>query len=123
MALARTEGAMEIAGGAAPPFDRALDEAEGFFEGSDQLRRHDVVSDGGRGRLVADALGQLQDEIIGLDPLRNMDQVAQQRRKIAHDAAFRPPARRRTGAGGIQSKRSASVRPSSRASSATKPAK
>src|SRR5580658_5298803 len=53
MALARTEGAMEIAGGAAPPFDRALDEAEGFFEGSDQLRRHDVVSDGGRGRLVA----------------------------------------------------------------------
>ncbi len=125
VALARAEGAMEVAGGAFLPLDRTLDEAQRVVEGAAKLVGDDVVADRLLGMCLRDALGELQDEIALVDPLRDLDQVAQQGARVggvAHADALRPRPRRGT-ATGCQAATAASVMPSDRASSFTNTAK
>ena len=76
--FARAERAVEIAGRAAAPLDAAANEPERIIEREHQLGRDNVVLDRLRGRLFGHALRQLEDEIVGLDPFGDVDQVAEQ---------------------------------------------
>ena len=69
---------MQVAGRAAVAFHRALNETECVVECAGELRRHYVAGDGCGGGFVADALGEFQHEVVGLHPLGDVDQVAQQ---------------------------------------------
>ena len=76
VALAGAETAMQIGRLAAAGLHRLLDEAQRVGERIYQLRRHNVISQGLLG--LGDALGELQDEVALVHPLRNGDQVFQQ---------------------------------------------
>src|SRR5262245_14115239 len=118
MRFAGPEGTVEITRRAAAALHTTTDEAKSLVEGACELGWDNVVFDCLRSRSIGHALCQLEDEIIGLNPVRDMDQITKQRARVAHATALRPRPRR-TGAGGAQARRSSTVRPSSRACSST----
>ena len=73
--LARAKRAVEVAGRAATGLDAAAYKSEGFVEGAFELGGDNICPDRLRSRRLAYALRQLQDEIVRLDPVRDMDQV------------------------------------------------
>ena len=72
--LAGTEAAVQVARLAARRFDGRLDEAEGVVEAGDQLRRDHVLFE--RLLRLGDALGQVENEVALADPLRQVEQFA-----------------------------------------------
>ena len=89
VALARAERAVQVAGRAASPLHRPLDEAERLVESLGKLRRDDVAGDGAGSTFLAHALRQLEHEVAGLHPLGDVDQIAQQATRVTHAEA--PP--------------------------------
>ena len=77
VALARAETAVQVGRLAATGLHRLLDEAHGVAEGIHQLRCDDVVAQRLLG--LGDALGQLEDKVALVHPLRDGDKVFQQR--------------------------------------------
>ncbi len=77
MALTGAERAVQVRRTGAAGLHRGLDDAESFVEALGKLLGHHVVGDCG---LVLDTLGQGEDEIPGVYPVWDDDQVTQQRR-------------------------------------------
>lgn len=80
VALAAAEAPVQVGGLAGAGRKRALDEIERPVEDVGKLRGHDV----GLERLggIRHALGEPEDEIVAVDPLRDVDQVADQRHVV-----------------------------------------
>ncbi len=123
VALAGAERAVQVAGRTATALDRAADDAERLVESGDELRGDDVAGDGRLGRRVSHALRQLEHEVVGLDPLGNLDQVAEQRAGFAHARAALRARGLRTGAGGVQARNLSGATAKKRASSSMNSAK
>ena len=77
VALARAETPVQIGGLAAAGLHGLLDKAQRIAEGIHQLWRDHIVAQSLLG--MGDAFGQLEHEIALVHPLRNVDQVFQQR--------------------------------------------
>jgi len=76
VALAGSERPVQVAGPRTRRLHRGLDNPERPVEFPGQLLGDHILVDG---RLLADPLGQRQHEIPGQHPVRNLDQVTQQR--------------------------------------------
>ena len=92
-------------------------QTEGTVEGVRQLRRHNV----GPERFVGPryAFHKAQDEVVAMHPLRDVNQVSNQR----HVLVFRRPLRRLWSPAGFQSRMDSLVSESARASSSMNPSK
>ena len=90
MALAAAEAPVQVGGLAGARRERALDQIERPVEGVGKLRGHDV----GLERLgrIRHALGEPEDEVVAVDLLRDVDQVADQRHAGALGARADPRA-------------------------------
>ena len=106
MALAAAEAAVEDRRLGARRLDRLADERQRGVEAVAQLGGDDIV--GERLICVVDALGQLQHEVALEDLLGDVDELAQQRHRVT---LLRRP---RTGAAGVQARRSSALSRSSR---------
>ena len=117
MALAAAEAPVQVRRLAGAGRERAPDQVERPVEGAGELRRHDVGPErlGGPGH----ALREPQDEIVAMDPFRDVDQVADQ----CHVEVFRRLPRLPRPSGGAQARMASRVSESARASSSMNPSK
>ena len=92
VALAAAEAAVQVRRLAGAGGHRALDEIECPIEGAGELRRHDV----GPQRLGGPrhALGEPEDEVVAVDLLGDVDQVADQRHAGLRDDLIETPPQR-----------------------------
>ena len=76
VALPRAEATVEVGAVARARMEAVADDAEGLIERLRELLGDDVIPEGGLG--VEDSLGEPEDEPVGGERLRDLDQVAEE---------------------------------------------